>query len=71
MAPDPVRLTLRPGAVVRGALDWTAVNSQNGGPCAEQAADLAPGSYRVTFETVSGTPPLRATVNVEVRARRR
>lgn len=69
--PDPVRLTLRPGAVVRGALDWSAMNSQIGGPCAEMATDLAPGRYQVTFETVSGTPPLSATVNVEVRKSRR
>ena len=36
--------------------------------CADMATALAPGRYRVTFETVSGTPPLRATVNVKVRA---
>jgi hypothetical protein len=69
--PDPVRLTLRPGADVRGALYWSAVNSQIGGSCAELATALPPGRYRVTFQTVSGTPPLRATVNINVRARAR
>ena len=68
--PDPVRLTLRPGAVVRGALLWRALNTQFAS-CFDKATELPPGRYRVTFETVSGTPPLRATVNVKVRARAR
>jgi hypothetical protein len=70
VVPDAVRLTLRPGAVVRGALSWRAMNGQLTG-CADTPTELAPGRYRVTFETVSGTPPLRATVNVKVRARPR
>lgn len=63
--PDAVRLTLRPGAVVRGTVSWKAANHQGDG-CADLSEDLRPGRYRIRFATISGTPPLSAAVDVTV-----
>lgn len=70
MLPDPVRLKLRPGGLVRSKLSWKASNYQYEG-CHDMAQNLPPGRYNVTFATVSGAPPLTVTIAITVTPKKR
>jgi hypothetical protein len=66
--PREVRLTLNPGAKVRSKMTWLASTSQLAS-CRDLAKDLPAGRYTLRFETVSGEPTLKASVDVTVTKR--
>jgi len=63
-----VRLMLSPGAKVRSKMTWLASTSQLAS-CRDLAKDLPAGRYTLRFETVSGEPALKASVDVTVTKR--
>jgi hypothetical protein len=68
VGPEPVRLSLEPGAVVRGSLTWKAWDTQLA-YCEDMGKPLRRGRYRLVIESKSGTPPLTAEVTITVKER--